>query len=216
MKILVFDTETTGLPTERNASIVSTDKWPYIVQLSYILYDTTDNIVQDYSDNIIKLPENVQISAESENIHKISKEISENKGIDIKKALIEFNKAILDADLLVAHNISFDKRVIMVECIRNKIKQNFTINKRRKPEFCTMKNSIDLCKIVTQDKEGKEYYKYPKLVELYKHLFNTIPEGLHNSMIDILACLRCYGKIKHNVDYFEISTTFKMLNNIYR
>jgi len=35
MKILVFDTETTGLP-ERSSSIKETDKWPYIIQISYI------------------------------------------------------------------------------------------------------------------------------------------------------------------------------------
>ena len=40
MRVLVFDTETTGLPTERNASIYHVDKWPYIIQLSYIIYCT--------------------------------------------------------------------------------------------------------------------------------------------------------------------------------
>ena len=38
MKILVFDTETSGLP-ERSASIYEHSKWPYIIQLSYVLYD---------------------------------------------------------------------------------------------------------------------------------------------------------------------------------
>ena len=35
MKILVFDTETNGLP-EKNASIYDLNKWPHIIQLSYI------------------------------------------------------------------------------------------------------------------------------------------------------------------------------------
>ena len=42
MKVLVFDTETTGLPTERNASITNMEAWPHIVQLSYILYDVDE------------------------------------------------------------------------------------------------------------------------------------------------------------------------------
>ena len=48
MKILVFDTETTGLP-EKNASIYSYNQWPYIIQLSYIFYDMSNNniIVKD-------------------------------------------------------------------------------------------------------------------------------------------------------------------------
>ena len=63
MKILVFDTETTGLP-EKNASIYDTDKWPHIVQLSYVLYDmeTNHSIIQD---NYIKIDESVVISERS-------------------------------------------------------------------------------------------------------------------------------------------------------
>ena len=118
MKILVFDTETTGLPTERNASILSTHKWPYIVQLSYILYDTDSSMVLTCIDNIIKLPKGITISKESENIHKISNEISQTKGVDIKKELQKFNDILLESDVVVAHNISFDKQMIMVECIR--------------------------------------------------------------------------------------------------
>jgi DNA polymerase III epsilon subunit-like protein len=215
MKILVFDTETTGLPTERNASIISTHKWPYIVQLSYLIFDTEINMVYDYVDKIIKLPPGIKISEESENIHKISDEMSQTKGHDIKQSLIDFNKALLNIDLVIGHNISFDKRVIMVECIRHKIQQNFTLNSRRKPEYCTMKNSIDLCKILVTRANGSDYFKFPKLMELHKHLFDFVPEGLHNSMVDVLACLRCYGKMQLDVDLMEVSSSLKMLNAQY-
>ena len=42
MKILVFDTESTGLP-EKDASIYDFDKWPHIIQISAILYDLSTN-----------------------------------------------------------------------------------------------------------------------------------------------------------------------------
>ena len=48
MKILIFDTETSGLPEEKNCSVLSTHKWPYILQLSYILYDTETNRIIKY------------------------------------------------------------------------------------------------------------------------------------------------------------------------
>ena len=213
MKILIFDTETTGLP-ERNAAILSTHKWPYIVQLSYLIYDTDEHMVLDYIDRIIKLPPGISISKESEDIHKISDEISKSKGVDIKHELIEFNKQILNVDLIIAHNISFDKNIIMVECVRHKINYNFTKNNKRIPEYCTMKNSINLCKIVRHYKNGEQYYKFPKLMELHQHLFNSVPEGLHNSMIDVLACLRCYGKMKLDVDLEECSPSFNSIRVI--
>jgi len=214
MKIFVFDTETTGLPTERNASILSTQKWPYIVQLSYILYDTESNMIIDYSDNIIKLSKGIIISKESEAIHRISNQMCQEKGIDIKNELVEFNNTLLKADVVIGHNISFDKRMIMVECIRHKLQQNFTRNGIKRSEYCTMKNGVNICKIVVQGRNG-EYFKYPKLMELHKYLFNTIPDGLHNSMVDVLACLRCYGKMKDDMDYLEVSTNLKTLNAMY-
>ena len=88
MKILVFDTETTGLPTERNASILSTYKWPYIVQLSYLLYDTEQQMVLDYVDKIIKLPQNIRIPKEAENIHKITNEIYQEDPFNSPKEAI--------------------------------------------------------------------------------------------------------------------------------
>ena len=38
-KIIIFDTETTGLPKSRQSLVNNTEEWPYIVQFSYIIYD---------------------------------------------------------------------------------------------------------------------------------------------------------------------------------
>ena len=69
--------------------------------------------------------------------------------------------------------------------------------------YCTMKNSIDLCGIKKQDKFGKEYNKYPKLIELHQKLFNTSPDNLHNSFNDILITLRSYIKLVYDADLLE-------------
>ena len=45
MKVIVFDTETTGLPKKWNASITDKDNWPHIVQFSWILYDIDNNTI---------------------------------------------------------------------------------------------------------------------------------------------------------------------------
>lgn len=42
----------------------------------------------------------------------------------------------------------------------------------------------------------KTYKKFPKLSELHEHLFGYIPENLHNSLIDVLVCLRCFLKLR--------------------
>ena len=69
------------------------------------------------------------------------------------------------------------------------------------PEYCTMAEGTNLCKIERKsDRTGEIYYKYPKLSELHNHLFGYEPRGMHDSMADILCCLRCYFKMKFERD----------------
>ena len=75
--------------------------------------------------------------------------------------------------------------------------------------FCTMKKGTDLCNIIVESKmpNGKPRKKWPKLNELYQHLFpGQEVKGFHNSMIDVLACLRCYLKMRHNYESGSLIT----------
>jgi len=215
MKVLVFDTETTGLP-ENGASIYNKSKWPYIIQLSYILYDISDNSAL-IKNNYIKIDSSVVIPQESFAIHHISREILDMQGINIVDALKDFNECVKLCDIVVGHNISFDKRLIFVECFRHNIKQYFTQfknnEKLNKPEFCTMKNSTDFCKLERLSKTNKVYNKSPKLSELYALLFpnELLPGDLHNSLIDVTMTLRCYLKYVYNLDVKEINETLKQV-----
>jgi len=216
MKVLVFDTETTGLPTERNASIMDVSKWPYVIQLSYILYDSETKQVIDMADDLIQLPIGVEITPGSEAIHHISLMMCQAHGIRMLDALNCFNKAMDNADVIVGHNISFDKRMLMVESKRLGKYQRFTINGVRKPEYCTMKMSTDLCKIEVISPTGKPYFKYPTLSELHFKLFDNLPKGTHNALADILICLRCYLKLVYDYDFVtDISDTCYKLKNMY-
>ena len=206
MKILVFDTETTGLP-ERNASIKDTEKWPYIIQLSFICFDTSNNNIIKKYDNYIKIKSTIELTDEIKKLTNIDETNIEN-GVPIKEALTEFNKYMNISNLIVAHNVSFDKRVIMVECFRNKIKQQFVkfnYNKQiRIDEYLTMKNNRHLF----------ENKKYPKLIELHKKIFDEDVNNLHNSFVDILVTLRCYIKITSDKDITHI-LEFNNLFNYY-
>ena len=207
MKILVFDTETSGLPEEK-ASIYEKNKWPYIVQLSYILYDLSNNdfIIKD---NYIKLNPTVEISPKSLEVHGLNHEYLNANGIHIIPALKEFNEFLDKCDIVIGHNISFDKRMIFVECLRHNIHQNFTKYENNikitKPEYCTMKNTKEFCNIISLSKTNKTFIKQPKLIELYSILFpdEPIPKELHNSFVDILCTLRCYIKYIYNINFIK-------------
>ena len=69
-----------------------------------------------------------------------------------------------------------------------------------KEKYCTMKTGRYVCKIKAISKDGNEYLKWPKLIELYKELFKEGIENLHDSLVDTVACLRCYLKMTQNYD----------------
>lgn len=215
MKVLVFDTETTGLPKrtkdDRKPTIYDTAFWPHIIQLSYILYDTERNKILLDHDFVVKIPDNCELSEKSVEIHGITRERSNREGIDITEALELFNICLLSADMVVAHNISFDKQIILVECIRNKISGGFRM---KKPDqfFCTMKSTTDLCRIETTCKKtGEKYFKFPRLSELHQQMFGEEPQNTHNSFVDILICLRCYIMLAEGKDVRKICPKFKRL-----
>ena len=207
MKVLIFDTETTGLPLERNPSIYDSSMWPYIVQLSYILFDSTTKKSLVAHDWIIKVSEDVEISQGSINLHGITKEISNTEGVDLSFALDCFDICLKSADEIVGHNMQFDKKMIIVESIRNQRESGFKKSKNK--EFCTMHNSKDLCAIKKRSRKGEVYNKFPTQTELHTKLFKIAPKGVHNSWNDILICLRNYYKLKYNEDLYEVSSSFK-------
>lgn len=204
--IMCYDTESTGLP-KRNLkappTIEDTIDYPYVVQLSYILYDTDTNSVLKVYDRVIKIPEHAEIHPEAEKLHNITKELTQSEGISMKDAITEFMRDFSSADTIVGHNIQFDNNIMMIEILRN-ITESFEwfheITKCTRFS-CTMLRSINLCAIKTCYKNStKTYNKYPKLSELYQYLFQKTPTKLHNSLNDVILCLQCYCMMEFNID----------------
>lgn len=198
--VLVFDVETTGLISKNTTDLLLL---PSVIQLSFVIFNVnTYQITQKYN-SYIKI-ENIVLEDKIIELTGITNAICETKGVSIQDAITELYKAYLRCDCVIAHNLDFDKRMIEIEMQRNNIQFPIFTNPQI-PMHCTMMDSIHLCDIIIDGKNGK-FRKFPKLVELYNKLFQYIPENLHNSMVDVLVCLRCFLKIKlkkdiHNVRY---------------
>lgn len=193
MRVLIFDTETTGLPP-KNTPTNHTDKWPHIVQLSWAIYNDETKQIEEENDFIISLGTHIHISPESTAIHGITSELSRARGVPIEVALFDFKHAANRCGRMVAHNLEFDKNMLIVEYYRARL-----FNTVFPPsEYCTMKNGTQICKLVKTWEDGRTSFKYPKLIELYHTLYGTdvpSPEGLHNAKVDVDVCLKCYIKM---------------------
>ena len=226
MRILVFDTETTGLPKRQsNKEVTFTNEvdWPHIIQFSYVIFNTQTMVLEKLGDEIIRVPPNIIISPESVALHGITYEKSRDFGENIGDVLLRFTDDCEQADVIVAHNMQFDMNMIKAEFYRllkmpiqdnETIETPFTTRQRigldkftnlvlSKTFSCTMRENVNLCNIRIARADNTEYKKYPKLCELHAKLFDMVPRKLHNSLHDVIVCLRCFYKVTYRADICE-------------
>lgn len=184
---LFFDTETTGLPRDWNAPVTKLDNWPRLVQLAWLLYDESGNKLDERA-HIIK-PEGFLIPSEAVKVHGITTERALAEGENLRFVLEEFAKQVAEAKFLVAHNMSFDEKIMGAEFLRGEIENELFQTER----ICTMLSSIDFCRIPANSGSG---FKWPRLSELHIKLFGKDFEDAHDALVDTNACARCFFELK--------------------
>ncbi len=182
---LFFDTETTGLPKNWKAPVTDLNNWPRLVQLAYLFYDKDGNKIAG-GDHIIK-PDGFTIPIDASRIHGISNEKANQEGKSILTVLQDFQNLIKQAEYLVAHNMSFDEKIIGAEFLRSKM-QDSVATKRK---ICTMQSTTNFCAL-----DGSYGYKRPKLSELHYKLFRIGFDEAHNAAVDINATAKCFWELK--------------------
>lgn len=183
MRALLFDTETTGLPKQRNRSATEDpNNWPEPVSISWVV--TEGSKILRAKSYIVK-PNGWQIPQESVQIHGIPQEMAQTNGFDLNHILGEFIRDLRTVDVVIAHNLDFDKNVITATAIKCK---NDHALLWPSLEFCTMEHSRVLCKLPLLSTNALFKFKSPKLSELYKHIFNQEPQKLllHSSLGDVM------------------------------
>jgi DNA polymerase III epsilon subunit-like protein len=180
--ILCFDTETTDKPPPQpfekrfekqifNDSEIPAENWPRILQLGFILYDTSKMEIAETYDKIVYLNEEDRelITPDALKLHGISKERTEKEGIPIKEVMMMFIDAFNKAEFVVGHNVQFDINVVLAELTllskseetnaEEKEKIQTAIHQLLSPEknYCTMEHSKPICKLpkLLYDKSGK-------------------------------------------------------------
>lgn len=181
--ILFFDTETTGLPNWKEPS--DSKSQPHPVQIGAILADSETKKVIKTLDVIIK-PDGWTIPEEVSEIHGITTEIAESKGIPEAEALQQFMDLYAKSSLRVAHNTTFDNRIIRIS-LKRYIPDLVSDEewKDRDRYYCTLINA-------RKQMGGKSGHT---LTECYAHYTGKELEGAHTAMADAEACMHVYWGI---------------------
>ena len=191
--ITFFDTETTGLPKNRNSNALETnDNWPNIVSVAWAVYEHNGTLVKKYY-SLVK-PDDWTIPEDSIHIHGITEEKAHAEGLPLKDVLLELKADLQASDTVVAHNLEFDKNVLF---------HSYKWHLKQKPwhlwpktEFCTMIHGEAKAKIPSKYPSSKRPYKSPTLTELYKAAFDgKEPTGQHNSLKDVEIMCEVYWKL---------------------
>jgi len=209
--VMVFDVETTGLlPKSFKSYRTSLDQHPYIIQLSYIIYDIIRGKIIFRYNEYIRIPDTIEIPEIITQITGITKEKCITEGVLIEDALTVFYRDMHLCDKIIAHNYHFDNTVLQAEYKRYMYLESFRnscpnahilfswdyLKSQNIRTICTMSLGTGVCKIPNpRFSIASKIYKWPKLSELHQFLFGYVPENLHDANVDVEACLKCYLEI---------------------
>ena len=183
-RVMVFDTETTGLMPKHKfgTPFPPMEEYPHIMQFSWVVYNVSANSIEEVVDEYVQIPDSAPISPESTKVNGITREMTKEKGKQIAPLLLKFFAAYMKCDCIVAHNLRFDGEMVRKEMWRNRKELEKFVNKDRVnlmcgvftqkynaayyiDTFCTMMNTIQFCGIDWVPKVPKVQLKEEKLGE---------------------------------------------------
>ena len=199
-KIIVLDTETSGLP-DRAGFDKSYPPWAIahyakcrVIQLAYQVYEIKrGNARKLYAErNIYIKPNGFIVPPDSIAIHGKTNEFLHEHGIPIEEALRVLKEDMEGCILIVGHNIEFDKAALAAEAWRMSGATEFASRLQNMTTVCTMRAAKEFCGATTD----KGAPKFPKLMELYLKLFGKQPLNQHDALGDVKATADCYFQLR--------------------
>lgn len=179
---LFLDTETSGVPENWQAPTTDVDKWPYIVQIAWLIYDRQGKKIKE-REFYIKA-EDYKIKETSRQIHGITEEMANARGVARKEALKSLYRDLRQfKPLIVGHFVTLDLHMIQAGFSRSGIKNII----RQYPSFCTMQATSDYIHFSNRH--------YPRLGELYERMFKRKMDNEHSASGDARAVAECFFEL---------------------
>jgi DNA polymerase III epsilon subunit-like protein len=195
MKITFVDTETSGL-LKKNVSLADFRRQPGVIQLAYLVYEGDSIVTMEATNkrasyiNPLFSPDKFTVEDGARKAHGISDATLATCGKSGVEVYEQFLDGIRGSDLLVGHNIDFDRSMLVIDMYRyTLVGLPLLFNTR---SACTMQTTVDFCGIPRARGAG---LKFPKLQELHSKLFGEEFKGAHDALEDISATARCFFEL---------------------
>jgi DNA polymerase-3 subunit epsilon len=191
--VLIFDTETTGLPIKTAA--LNDPSQPHLMQLAYIY---RDGDVERARVNLL-VASGVDPHPRAEAVHGISRDLADRCGLCERIATEMFFSMLTQSDLVVAHNMAFDSWIMNIALGRYTPAGSLPIY--WPSIYCTMEQAKIPCKVPATAKQiaagfaRPGHYKAPTLAEAVRILCGHELEGAHDAMADVIGCAEVFDKL---------------------
>lgn len=191
-RFAVYDTETTGLPDWKEPS--DAPQQPHLTDLCCILFSQEGEVI-DSMEALVK-PDSWIIPEDVEQLTGLSTDFLTINGIPEIEALALFGKIHKQADVRVAHNISFDDRIMRIG-----IKRYFgdapADRFKEKPVYCTANSTKNIVKCPPTEKmlnsRFKNQFKTPNMQEALSFFFpGELIGQAHRARPDAEACAKVF------------------------
>jgi DNA polymerase-3 subunit alpha len=219
LRILLLDTETNGLPRNRFAPISLAGNWPAILQLSWGVYELAPDgrtlHTGEKRDIGLALDPAIAWDTGAAAIHGIS-EMEARRGTSPARAFTEFAEVLRRVDVVIAHNLAFDKPVIRAAAYAVGLKDVWPVAGPQ--EFCTMEATRGILRLPMPSAPTGGRFKAPRLNELYTwlygHVYDMSGAVLHTAASDthcLEQCLR--GLLRRGIVRLEAGRLVTILSS---
>lgn len=178
--LMVFDVETTGLPSKRSCSYKDLEVFEKarMIELGYIVLSADCQQVLKERSVLVRTVDRV----ENSEIHGITTLDLIERGVSTEEALKMLEEDLLGVGTIVAHNLEFDTKILQSEMYRCKGNSKMIDDFVGKAKICTM----------LYGKEIMGVKKWPKLTELYAFLTGENLCQTHRALDDVCATVKCF------------------------
>jgi DNA polymerase-3 subunit epsilon len=198
MKVMIFDTETTGLPAWTQPS--DHPSQPHLVQYTAVLFSDRSRMELAYDTMMIR-PEGWTIPEEAIAKHHITTEQALEEGVPLREAVHAYRTMRAQADMISGFNVEFDLRIMRIAMLRcGFTKEECEERTLRKHDI--MRQVTPMCRIPPTDKmmaAGRKTWKSPTLAEALKIMMNETLDDAHDSRADVVATMRLYLHVNQKV-----------------
>ena len=191
---LVYDVETTGIPGFSARS--DAPHQPHIIEIAASLVNIGSREVVGGMSAFVC--DSGPIPPEITELTGITTTTAEFFGIPCRDALSMFVSLWTRSQVRIAHNETFDARIIRIALKRMDYSDTADTWSASNSE-CTARMATPICKLPATDAmKAKTSFKYktPTLAEAYQHLIGKPMQGAHRAATDVAACIEIYFAIE--------------------